>query len=103
MDQRLEKIYDILIAHRGAGNEITSAEIAKMLNLVEDDTHSQTRLLIKRAAEEYNLALSSNRKGYFIMTTDTELDAYMSNLNSRIRGIEDRKRTMEENYRRANK
>ena len=103
MDKRLKEITEILSSHRGKGNEITSACIAKMIGIDEDDTHAQTRALIKQAAEAFNLPLSSNRNGYFIMTSEAELDSYMSNLDSRIRGIEDRKRPMRENIRKANK
>ena len=103
MDQRLKKIADILSTHRGKGNEITSARIAEMLGIDEDDTHAQTRALIKRAAEVFGLPLSSNGKGYFIMTSEAELKSYLSHLDARILGIEDRKKTMEENFRKENK
>lgn len=103
MDNRLKEIADILSSHRGKGNEITSASIAKMIGIDEDDTHAQTRALIKQAAEKFELPLSSNNNGYFIITSEAELDSYVSNLDSRIKGIEDRKKTMIENYRKANK
>ena len=103
MDKRLKTIAEILSAHRGEGNEITSASIAKIIGIDEDDTHAQTRALIKQAAEKFDLPLSSNGKGYFIMTTEAELERYMSNLDSRIKGIEDRKAIMRENFRKANK
>lgn len=103
MDIRIKEIAEILSSHRGKGNEITSAYIAKMIGIDEDDTHAQTRALIKQAAEEFYLPLSSNRNGYFIMTSEAELDSYMSNLDARISGIEERKRTMKENFRKASK
>lgn len=98
MDKRLKKIADILSKHRGEGNEITSSQIAKMIGIDEDDTHAQTRALIKQAAEVFGLPLSSNRKGYFIMTSEEELDSYMANLDARIRGIKERKETMRKNF-----
>lgn len=102
MDKRLKEIAEILSKHRGKGNEITSARIAKMIGINEDDTHAQTRALIKQAAEKFELPLSSNRNGYFIMTSEAELERYMSNLDSRIKGIEERKKTMRENFRKTN-
>lgn len=98
MEKRLEKIHAILLMHRGKGNEISSAQIAKTIGIDEDATQSQTRSLIKRTAEEYGIPLSSNNHGYFIITAEDELAAYMDNLDSRIKGIEDRKKTMTENY-----
>ena len=49
----LEQIREILLLHNGKKNPITSAEIAKSLGIVEDDTHAQTRALILECAEEY--------------------------------------------------
>ena len=47
----LEQIREILLLHNGKKNPITSAEIAKSLGIVEDDTHAQTRALILECSE----------------------------------------------------
>ena len=39
----LEQIRDILLSHNGKRNPITSAEIARKIAIIEDDTHAQTR------------------------------------------------------------
>lgn len=103
MDGRIKKIAEILSSHRGKGNEITSARIAEMIGIREDDTHAGTRDLIKQAAEAFHLPLSSNGKGYFIIKSEEELEAYMSNLDARIKGIEKRKKMIRENFEEGNK
>ena len=50
----LEQIRDILLLHNGKRNPITSAEIARKIGIVEDDTHAQTRTLILECAENLN-------------------------------------------------
>lgn len=103
MDKCLKEIADILSKHRGKGNEISSGQIAKKMGIYENATHAKARSLIRKAAEKHELPLSSNKKGYFIMTSESELNDYMDNLDSRIKGIEERKEIMRENFRKANK
>ena len=103
MDKCLKNIAEILSSHRGKGNEISSGQIAKMIGISENATHAKTRALIRKAAEKHELPLSSNKNGYFIMTSESELSDYMANLDSRIKGIEEHKAIMRENYRKVNK
>ena len=64
----LEQIREILLLHNGKKNPITSAEIAKSLGIVEDDTHAQTRALILGCAEESEVPLAANTGGYCRMS-----------------------------------
>ena len=77
----------------------TSAEIAKSLGIVEDDTHAQTRALILECAEKYELPLAANNRGYYLISDQQEYEEYMANLDSRSAGIEQRKRIITKNYR----
>lgn len=103
MDTRIQEIAEILSSHRGAGNKITSAAIARKIGIYEDDTHAQTRALIKQAAEQFELPLAGDGKGYFMITSEEELNAYIANLNSRIAGIEERKQMIIRNFRKGKK
>lgn len=94
----LEQIKDILLLHNGKKNSITSAEIARILGIVEDDTHAQTRALILECAEKYGLPLAANNRGYYLISDQREYDEYMANLDSRSAGIEERKRIITKNY-----
>ncbi len=98
-----EKLRDILLLHKGKHNKITSAQIADYLGIDEDDTHAQTRALILSVAEEYNIPLAADTRGYYIITTDKEYQDYMTNLDSRIQGINKRKYIITKNYKGENK
>ena len=94
----LEQIKEILKNHNGKRNPITSAEIAKIIGVIEDDTHAQTRALILECAEKYELPLAANSRGYYLISNQQEYDEYMTNLDSRSAGIEERKRIITKNY-----
>ena len=94
----LEQIKEILLLHYGKKNPITSAEIAKLLNIIEDDTHAQTRSLILECAQKYKLPLAANNRGYYLISNEQEYEEYMANLDSRSAGIEQRKQIITKNY-----
>lgn len=94
----LKQIKNILERHIGERNPITSAEIANMLDIVEDDTHATTRDLLLKAAEEYCLPLAANNNGYYLIDNDAEYEKYIASLNRRIDGINKRKEIISNNY-----
>lgn len=94
----LEKIRDILNCHRGQNNPITSAQMAAALGIAEDDTHAKTRALIFKCAKKYKLPLAADSRGYFLITTQSEYEKYVKNLNARTAGIEARKKIITENF-----
>lgn len=94
----IEQIKNILLLHKGKSNSITSAEIARKIGIVEDDTHAKTRALIFDCAKKYELPLAANNKGYYLIEDQQEYDEYMNNLNSRSSGIEERKRIITNNF-----
>lgn len=94
----LEQIKNILLTHVGKRNPIKSAEIARRIGIVEDDTYSQTRALILECAEQYGLPLASDNKGYYLIANQQEYNEYMDNLDLRIAGIERRKRIITKNF-----
>lgn len=73
----LEQIREILLLHNGKKNPITSAEIAKSLGIVEDDTHAQTRALILECAEKYELPLAANNRGYYLISDQQEYECFL--------------------------
>ena len=98
-----DDIKNILENHTGNKNSITSKEIAKIIGITEDDTHSKTRRLIFECAKKFRLPLAATNKGYFLIQTNEEYDEYIANLDERIEGIECRKKFVSDNYRRKNK
>ena len=99
----LKEISDILKAHVGKSNKVTSSQIADLIGIHEDATHAKTRSLIFQAAKQYKLPLAANNRGYFLIETKAEYHEYVNNLDSRIAGIEERKRIITENYKEKNK
>lgn len=99
--QAVAAIKDILLAHKGVGNEVTSAEIADRIGLCEDATHAGTRQLIKKCADIYELPLSANSRGYFLMQDDSEFAAYIQNLDGRVAGIQARKEMIQTIWKRT--
>lgn len=99
----LDRIKDILENHIGERNPVTSAEIAKSIGIKEDDTHAKTRALIYECAKEYGLPVAATNRGYFLIENKDEYNNYIKNLDDRIRGIEQRKKIVSDNYRRENK
>lgn len=97
MDE-LELILNILKGHIGKSNKVTSSQIAVQIGIHEDATHAKTRALILETAKKYKLPLAANNRGYYLIRTKAEYDEYIENLNSRIAGIEERKRIITDNY-----
>lgn len=94
----IEKIKKILESQIGKKNSITSKEIAKKIGITEDDTHAKTRALILKCIEEHELPVVAHNKGYYFIADQSEFDEYIKNLNSRIKGIEERKEIVSKNY-----
>ena len=94
----LEQIRLIMKKYIGKRNAITSAEIADMLGINEDDTHATTRDLLLQAAEEYSLPLAASNKGYYLIDSKAEYEEYMASLDNRIEGINRRKDIISKNY-----
>lgn len=95
---KLEVIRNILQIHVGKSNAVKSWEIAKIIGIEENATHAQTRNLIFECAIKYNLPLAASRKGYYLIKNNDEYNEYIKNLDSRISGIEERKRIITVNY-----
>ena len=90
---KLKKLKKIILGHRGKTNAIKSREIADKVG-INEDTHHTTREMILQAARRYNLPLAADT----VINNDFEYRKYMINLDSRIAGIEERKRLITENY-----
>ncbi len=53
----MEHLRNILVAHKGKGDAIKSAELSKNFGIREDDTHFSMRRLIKDCAYLYHIPL----------------------------------------------
>lgn len=70
---------------------ITSGELSEMLDVDDGEANPHTRELIRETMEERNLPIVSGHSGYWVAATTSEVESYLSDLDGRIAGIEDRK------------
>jgi hypothetical protein len=96
-EERMEKIKEIILKHKGKANAIKSKTIAAMIGINEDDTHIGTRSLITKLVKQ-GLPIGACDNGYFIMETQEEVDDYQQILNNRIDEIWERKRHIQDNF-----
>ena len=82
MDE-LAFVRDQLERHRGRANPISAGEIAEMLGYPVEGSHVKGRDLVKRCSEKYRIPVGGNTSGYYIITTEDELNEYKANLRSR--------------------
>ena len=99
----LEKVKQLLEKHQGKGNSISAGTIEQMLGYPTEDTHAKGRRLVERCAQKYKIPVSGDSAGYFIMTSEAELNEYKQNLQSRVKKIQEREKLMEKNFREWNK
>jgi len=85
-------IQSLILRHRGKGMAVTVKNIATALAIQEDGgiTNPITRKMITEIIETSRLPIGSCSNGYFLITTEDELNDYVKNLNSRIAGIRQR-------------
>ena len=85
-----EEVRDILMKHRGAGNPITAKEISSLMGFDMEDTQHMCRQIIKRTMQMFSLPVISCAKGYYIASTDEEMQSYCDNIRGRIKGMRQR-------------
>ena len=91
----LLRIKEILEAHKGIQNTISSREIEKLLGFRKEDTHVEARTKILETIMKYKLPIAATpAKGYYLVTTKKELDDYTKSLESRINKINTRKESI---------
>ena len=83
-------------------NTISAGEIAEMLGYPVEGSHVKGRDLVKRCAKKYRVPVGGNASGYYIITTQEELDEYKSNLRSRAQKTLERGELMEEFFKEWN-
>lgn len=93
-----DKIWEILLQHKGKSNAITSKEVSRNMGFPMEDTQSVSRKAIWETAKKYGLPLVSCNRGYFIAETDDEIAEYNSNIQRRIDGMKETRKIANKNY-----
>jgi hypothetical protein len=96
-EDRLRKIREIILQHKGKAKAIKSKTIALEIGINEDDTHIGTRNLITKLVKE-GLPIGACDNGYFLLETQQEVDEYGQLLNGRMLEIYDRVIRTQNNY-----
>jgi len=97
MDKK-ESIIELLKQHKGQEDAITVSEILAAIGSYEYGSCPVTRQQIKKAIESHCLPIGSCAQGYFIIETQAELNSYMVNLESRIKGITSRMKAVKRSF-----
>ena len=91
-EERIKKIEEIILAHKGKKHPITARKIAREVGIPDNDTFITTRMLIRKLIKQKQLPIGAlDNRGYFLMQTNDELRDYLKTLHRRIIGITDRK------------
>ena len=94
-DEILKQIKKIMEKHKGKKNSISAGEIAKVLNLKQENTHVEPRMYFYETMETYKIPIAGGGRGYYIVTSKQELNNYLDGLDGRINGINKRKRVVQ--------
>lgn len=88
----------IRFLRRGSNNPITAREIAEHFNVSDEGVEVPIRDVIRQAIEDGEL-IGSNNRGFFLINTQQEYETYLESLRSRQRGIANRIRNLQNNWR----
>ena len=94
-NQILSEIKKIMLKHKGKRNAISAGEIAKMLNLKQEDTHVEPRKYLYEAMKKYGIPIAGGGKGYYIVEDEKELKDYTRTLDNRAEKIKERKQAVQ--------
>jgi len=86
MSKQHDKILEIIQGHY-RDNPITSAEIAERLKIEDSTAWPKTRRLILETMGFKRIAIGACRKGYYLISSETELNEYTQDLASRAEEI----------------
>lgn len=90
-DAPRELVKDMLLAHRGQDNPISSREINEVIEVDTVGSFPRTRALVRKVLFEDGIPIASGNNGYYVIETEAELTAYIENLDSRIGNIAERR------------
>lgn len=92
----LDRLQLELAEHRGADNAITTDQLGTRVGIDDSGTNPKVRDAVKVLMAERSVPVVSDHNGYYIPASREEVHEYVANLESRIDGIQQRKRLVEE-------
>ena len=104
MDEKFkQQILDILLSCVGKSNQKKSGDIAKSIGMPDEPTHARIRKCIHKTAEENNLSLVSDNKGFYLADNKKDINKYKKNIDNRSEKMLNRKSQMVNNFKEKNK
>ena len=86
-----ETVKELLLNHRGKGNEISSRDINDVVELDNVGSFPQTRELVKDIVFQEGIPVVGGGNGYYVAETEEEVGEYLETLESRILSNAERK------------
>jgi hypothetical protein len=86
-----EQVKELLLNHRGKGNEISSREINDQVVLDDVGSFPQTRKCVRDIMEQEGIPVIGGGNGYYVAETEEEIESALSTLESRIINTTERK------------
>lgn len=79
---------------------ITSGELSDRLQITDGEANPKTRELVRDLIQDHNLPVVSCHAGYYVADNLAEIEDHLTELDSRIAGIEERKQRIVAAYNR---
>lgn len=95
----LEDVFE-LVVESDVDDPITSGEVSDRVGINDGNGNPKTREVIRTLVEERNVPIAAGPNGYFFLESPDDLQHYLTGLDSRIAGIQERKRTVTEAWNR---
>lgn len=90
-EEQYERVRELLLEHRGKGNEISSREINQQLEMDNVGSFPQTRECIRDIMLNEQIPIIGGGNGYYVAETEEEVQDALETFESRILSITERK------------
>lgn len=90
-DDEYDQVKQLLLDHRGKGNEISSREINDVVGLDNVESFPQTRGCVRDVLERERIPIVGGGNGFYVAETEEEVASALGTLESRIINTAERK------------
>ena len=89
--EEYEQVRELLLEHKGKGNEISSREINEVVGLDSVGSFPQTRKCVRDVMLQERIPVIGGGNGYYVAETEEEVKNALDTLESRILNTTERK------------
>lgn len=94
-DEQYERVKELLLEHRGKGNEISSRELNEEVGLDSVGSFPRTRECVRDIMLQERIPIIGGGNGYYVAQTEDEIVDAIETLDSRITKTAERKMLLE--------